>query len=459
MRRYAEEELSKWIQRTSRKPLIIRGARQVGKSTLVRQFASGRNLKLHEINLERYKNLKNVFSTNNIEKILNELQFVIRNGPINQPGNLLFLDEIQAVPDAIQALRYFYEDIPELPVIAAGSLLEFTMSKHTFSMPVGRVEYLYIGPMTFQEVLDASGHTQLNEFLNNYRIDDDFPVSAHEHLKDLQRSFMLVGGMPEAVKTYLGKHDYNEAFRIHRSIIDTYRDDFAKYASQSDLARLQKMFDFIPKSAGDKFKYVNVDPNEHSRELRKAFDLLINAQVIMKALHTDASGIPIRATANNRIFKPYCLDCGVMSTMSGIQWISDEQLQKREFINEGKLAEQFIAQHLAYSGTYDTHPELYYWLREGKSSNAEVDFVIQIMQEIIPIEVKASRSGSLKSLLQFLYQKKRQKAVRFDLNPPSFQKYRHRIMQAAESVEVDFHLLSLPLYMIEQASRLFKELL
>jgi len=455
MDRVAEKILADWLDSSYRKPLIIRGARQVGKSTLVRQFADHKKLILHEVNLERHPTLVEVFKTQDTGKILRELEFVCGQGPISGKDGLLFLDEIQAVPIAIQTLRYFYEDYPELPVISAGSLLEFAMSKHTFSMPVGRVEYLYLGPVTFEETLAAMGKNVLLDLLNNYHLHEVFPKFAHDQLLELQRIWFLVGGMPEAVQRFIDTNALDAVVDVHASIIETYKDDFAKYATQADLLRLHKVFNYVPMAAGEKFKYVRVDPEEQTRELRKAVDLLEKAQIIMKACHTDASGLPLGATINRRIFKPFFLDCGLMNTLCGVQWISLKELKQKSFVNKGNVAEQFIAQHLAYIGKKNVSPLLTYWLREGRAGNAEIDFITQLGQAIVPVEVKAGKSGSLKSLQQFANQKKARIGVRFDLNVPSYQHVSHALTQKGKSVQVEFDLLSLPLYMIEELPRIF----
>ncbi|MBC8417169.1 MAG: AAA family ATPase [Proteobacteria bacterium] len=458
MDRIAEKRLTDWLDSNYRKPLIIRGARQVGKSTLVRQFADHKKLTLHEVNLERHPTLVEVFKTQDTGKILRELEFICGKGSISGKDGLLFLDEIQAAPIAIQTLRYFYEDHPELPVISAGSLLEFTMSKHSFSMPVGRVEYLYLGPVTFEETLAAMEKSVLLDLLSNYHPHEVFPQSAHDQLLELQRVWLLVGGMPEAIQRFIDTNALDAVFDVHASIIETYKDDFAKYATQADLLRLHKVFNYVPMAAGEKFKYVRVDPEEQSRELGKAVDLLEKAQIIMKACHTDASGLPLGATINRRIFKPFFLDCGLMNTICGVQWISLNELKRKSFVNKGHVAEQFIAQHLAYIGKNNVSPVLTYWLREGRAGNAEIDFITQLGQAIVPVEVKAGKSGSLKSLQQFVKQKKVRVGVRFDLNVPSYQHVSNALSQGGEPVQVEFDLLSLPLYMIEELPRIFGDI-
>lgn len=220
MKRFSEQILDKWMNNPQRKPLVIRGVRQVGKSTLVRQFAQARGLELYEINLEKHIELESVFRTLNIQSVLRELEGLFGKA-INKDGSLLFLDEIQAVPSALPALRYFYEEYPRLPVIAAGSLLEFLLKEHAFSMPVGRIEYLHLGTMTFEEYLYEADRDYLR-YLVEYSPGSDLPDTVHNHLLERQREFLLVGGMPEAVQTYIRAHQFHEAMHAQHAIVSTY---------------------------------------------------------------------------------------------------------------------------------------------------------------------------------------------------------------------------------------------
>lgn len=455
MKRFAEEDLETWYMRKNRKPLVVRGARQVGKTTLIRNFAKNRKLELHEINLERFPDLAGIFSKPDTVEILREIEYIVGKGKI-EPGHcILYIDEIQAVPAALKTLRYLYEDYPDLAVVAAGSLLEFTLSDHTYSMPVGRIEYLYLGPMTFEEFLTAKNETDLLALLRSYDYAADFPLAAHKRLMKLQREYLIVGGMPEAVQMFIETDDFDEVMNVHASIIETYRDDFAKYASGAELLRLHRVFDYVPSAAGEKIKYSNIDPNEKSRELRKAIGLLDQANVIARVYHSKASGLPIKAGKDDLVFKMFFLDIGLMNRVCGIRNISLAQLETRDFINEGKMAEQFIQQHLLRIGRKNEKPQLFYWLREGRSVNAEIDFVLQLEGHVVPVEVKAGRSGTMRSLHRFIWEKKLEFAVRFDLNLPSTLKAAHSMNYNKKNASVEFQLISLPLYMVEQLPRVY----
>lgn len=452
MRRFAQDSLTTWYQNSQKKPLILRGARQVGKSTLVRNFAQEQNIDLVEINLERHPHLDAVFQTMDTKKILSELES-ISGKYLLKNNTLLFLDEIQATPHALPALRYLYEDHPKLSVMAAGSLLEFILAKHDFSMPVGRIEYFHLGPMTFSEFLLALNETYLLNLLKNFKLksDSNLPESAYKKLLDYQRLYLFVGGMPESVLVYSQTQSVTKVRDVHRSILQTYQDDFTKYGKGShQLLLLHQVFLSLPKYIATKVKYSNIARESRSGEVKNALDMLIKARLLHAAYHSTASGLPLSATQDIRTYKLYFLDCGLFNSLCGTQWQELNALNERELINEGPLAEQFIAQHLAYRQKGKDAPELYYWLRESKSQNAEIDFLIAHGKKIIPIEVKSGKSGSLKSLQHFVHSKKIKTAVRFDLNQPSIQNVKHKLTGTSHPKEtIQFKLTTLPIFMVE----------
>ena len=457
LKRHVDAQLNQWFDRDARKPLVIRGARQVGKSTSVRHFARSRGLKLHEVNLERTPHYNDFFKKMDVNAILSEIEFGAKAGSFEPGNSLLFLDEIQAAPEALKALRYIHEDRPDIAVIAAGSLLEFTMADHKFSMPVGRIEYLFMGPMSFSEYLEARNETQLLELLRNYDFSFTLPQSAHQRLVKILREFLFIGGMPEAVSRFLASNRLEDAIRVQSSIVETYRDDFARYARGNELHNIQKVYDFIPSAVGDKVKYSRIDPNIQARDLKKAIDGLVKARVLTSVHHSSSAGIPLKSGIKDKVFKLYFLDVGLMNRMCGVEYISTDIIGAADnLVNKGKIAEQFIAQHLLYLSRHDEKPRLYYWLREGRANNAEVDFVIQADNSLVPIEVKAGKSGTLKSLQQFVFTRKAAKALRFDLNLPARTRARHQITHGSGISPVEFELVSLPLYMVEQSHRLLR---
>ena len=455
MERLAEQVLHRWLDRRRRKPLVLRGARQVGKTTLVRQFAAASGMGLCEVNLERNLYLDRVFETLDTGRITRELEAV---GGVRLAGSILFLDEVQAAPHALQALRYLYEDRPELPVLAAGSLLEFTLADHPFPMPVGRIEYLHLGPMSYFEFLNATDPGAAEQLA---ALDLDTPLAEAAHRRQLRRcrEYLLVGGLPEAVLAH-GETAGSplEVAAVHRSIAETYQDDFAKYARGSQLVRLQRLFRSIPGSVGRKVAYHTLDADSRSGDVRDAIELLVKARICNRVIHSHCSGLPLGADIDPRTYKLLFMDVGLMNHVCGVDAPAVDAMDDTRLVNEGSIAEQYVGQELASFGGGERRPELHYWLRQARKGNAEVDYVISRGDWIIPIEVKAGRSGSMKSLLQFSHEKKPPLAIRFDANPPSLQTVRHTIRTADGLQPVTLQLLSLPLYAVETLPRLIDQL-
>lgn len=455
MQRQQLQFLSNWLQNPKRKPLIIRGARQVGKSTLVELFAKQNQQTLRNLNLERHPELSDLFSGKNPEEIIQQIEFLPKMGKISK-DTLLFLDEIQAVPEAIAALRYFYEDKPELPVICAGSLLEFALADHSFSMPVGRIQYLHMGPMTFSEFLLAVEEEHLHDFISRYEMGHEIGEVVHQRLLDLLRSYYYVGGMPEAVAVFAETRSYKEVSEVHNSIIDTYRDDFPKYSGSRNLNRMLNVFNFAARNVGVKIKYSNISRQDQSVTIKKDIELLAMARVISKVIHSHCSGLPLQADREERVYKLLFLDIGLMNAICGLDWRNISQMEEVKLINHGAIAEQFIGQHLHAMLADKPNRELNYWLREGKTSNAEVDYVVAIGGQIIPIEVKAGAAGSLKSLHQFMGSKQAPLAIRFDTQLPTVQEIETVININNESKQVTYPLISLPLYLVERLEEIVR---
>jgi hypothetical protein len=449
LNRVAEKYLHTWYHKKNRKPLILRGARQVGKSTLVHEFAKNNNLVLNEINLEQHLYLDKIFKSLDLDIIIRELDALVGRN-INASGAVLFLDEIQATPHAIAALRYFYENRPDLPVISAGSLLEFALADLHFSMPVGRIEYYHLGPMTFSEFLTAV-EPGLSSYLSEFQVHQPIPETAHKKLIKRQREYLFVGGMPEAVNAFVEENSLTEVTAVHRSIAETYQDDFSKYAKQKDLALMQIVFRQIPRIVGQKIKYSNISKENKSREVKTVIDLLVKARICHQVFHSHCSGVPLMADINENVYKLIFMDVGMAAWLTGVDWIAMQALDGQALVNEGKLVEQFIGQHLL---NQFEPPRLTYWLREAKSANAEVDYITTSGNMVIPVEVKAGKSGTLKSLQQIAANKKTPLCVRFDLNPPSIQEVTYATRVSDGSVDVSYTLLSLPTYLVGELPRI-----
>lgn len=441
--------LTQWLDRTDRKPIIIRGARQVGKSTLVRLCAEKCKKKLIEIDFEKDPEYVEIFKSQDPKTILMMLGALL-NQDIQASSIILFLDEIQKTPEILQTLRYFYENMPELPVIAAGSLLDFALQDLHFSMPVGRVEYLYLGPLNFEDFLNAMGKLQLLNFIRNYTIDQTIPAPIHKALLTAVKTYFIVGGLPQAVAHYTQNSNFNDIERIKKSLLISYQEDFAKYASIAEQNRLRLIFNKIPRMLGEKFKYSHIDPEQKSTVIKSALNQLHLARLIHLVYHTDANGLPLGAEINEKNFKTYFLDVGLVVSGLDLTVLSFEDDIDFSLVNSGKIAEQFVAQELLQLRELYESPVLYYWMREQKSANAELDFVIPFQGGIIPIEVKAGGHGTLKSLHYFLHEKHLNLGVRFCSALPSL----NRATVQVNQVPLNFKLLSLPFYLVSQAHRL-----
>ncbi|MCU0728458.1 MAG: ATP-binding protein, partial [Planctomycetes bacterium] len=418
MRRFALDYLQEWKTKPSRKPLVVRGARQVGKSHLVRMFASDVFHNILEINLEIDREAPSLFASKEPATILPLLE--ARYGTAVEPGGtLLFLDEIQAAPQLLSCLRYFHEKKPELHVIAAGSLLDFALADHQFSMPVGRIEYAHLGPMSFEEFLLAAGKGSLMDLVRRFAPTDEVPEAIHVELMRLVRQYLVIGGMPASVEAFIQTGSYRESEAVRQGILSTCRDDFAKYAKHVDHKRLERVFGKIPLLVGTKFMYSSVDREERSRDLGRALELLCMARIAHRVPHTDANGVPLGAEADDRNFKVLFMDVGLLCRSCGLSVLDVEGAEDLMMVNAGAVCEQFVGQHLHQAGEPYEEPGLHCWIRQKRGSSAEVDYVISVGEKVVPVEVKAGRTGSLKSIHLFLREKGRDFGLRFNADVPS----------------------------------------
>lgn len=441
--------LQKWLESQDRKPLVIRGARQVGKTWLIRSFAKQQNRRLIELNLEKDPQLAIFFKSNDPKQILLNLGSFL--GQVIHPHEcLLFLDEIQASPELLAKLRWFAEDLPEIPVIAAGSLLEFVLENHTFSMPVGRIGYMHMEPLSFEEFLVASHQEMLVSYLESFQWNTEIQEPFHEKLMTLFKEYIIVGGMPAAVASWVANRSLPEVSEIHRNLITTYRDDFAKYSGRIDKERLDEILRAVPRTLKEKFVYSHVNPDVQHTQIKKAFDLLCKARICHRVTSSHANGIPLGAEIDKKFFKAILLDTGLCSAALGLTLDQMIQMDEIILINSGAVAEQVVGQLLRTINLPYIEPELYYWLREGKNS-AELDYIIQHGPGLIPIEVKAGSTGSLKSLHLFMGLKKLSTALRINSDFPSQTKVQ---VKDQDGNEVKYTLLSIPFYLVGQIHRL-----
>ena len=394
MKRFIDQELLKWKSRKRRKPLIVRGARQVGKTYSIRSFGESHFDMFALADLERNPELHRIFSGKlDAKQIIADLEILLRQKI--QPGKtLLFIDEIQACPRAITALRYLYEEMPDLHVIAAGSLLEFGMKDISF--PVGRIQFLQLYPLCFVEYLLAFDNNEAAGTL--LEAPKAVSESVHEFLCEELRRYFFIGGMPESVLSYVESGSMQEAFGVQTEICETYRMDFAKYRPQVNNDCLNSALTSISQNVGQQIKYSRLATGFSNPTLKKAFGLLAMAKIITKIPSADPSGLPLGASSSDKVFKGLMVDIGLMRYLTGMP--IDVEYQKEELLNiyQGGMAEQFVGQEMLLS----QNGSLHYWSRRAKSSSAEVDYLAIIEGKIYPIEVKSAPSGRLKSLHLFL---------------------------------------------------------
>lgn len=413
MKRAIDAELVDWKACASRKPLILRGARQVGKTYAVRKLAR-QFPHLAEINFDASPDAASLFAGSLAPKdTIPKLQAFTRV-PIVPGQTLLFLDEVQKCPAALGALRYFREELPELHVVAAGSLLEFALEELP-SFGVGRVTSRFMYPMTFSEFAAAMGEEEAVGLLARADASSPMGGALHGRLVELLKAYMVVGGLPEAVSAFAARRDYLEVEGILDDLIASFEDDFAKYRRRVPLARLRETFRSVAAQAGGKFKCVRVNAETKSVAILEALGLLEKAGLVLRTVHTSANGIPLGSEADNRAFKAFLFDSGVHLRLLGLDMSQLVTLDGVDFVNRGALAELHVALALAAADGLRHRPELYYWHREARNSSAEVDFVVQRGDQVVPIEVKAGGTGRMKSLHMFMEEKKSARGLRLSL--------------------------------------------
>ncbi|MDP2815733.1 MAG: AAA family ATPase, partial [Rectinemataceae bacterium] len=419
MKRFALDFLAQWRERPDRKPLVIRGARQVGKTELVRIFARQAFDSIVEINFDENPEKASLFDEPDVLTILRLIETDASEKIV--PGKtLLFLDEIQGAPAVLAKLRYFYEKLPELHVIAAGSLFDFSLGAPEYSVPVGRIEFMYLGPMSFEEFLLARGQEKLREYLAEFKISDRMPEALHAKARAYLREYFLVGGLPGVVKAFIESDlDMKAVSRAQNSLLQTYYADFSTYKRKADVPMLQAVFKNIPATIGTTVKYSRLNPLARSIQVRESLDLLEKARLAFRVFHSDGNGIPLGAEIHPSSFKLIFLDIGLLASFLGLNAADFPRDKEMTLVNSGAMAEQFIGQHLLYRKELYREPSLFYWNRQSKGSTAEVDYLIQAGNRVIPVEVKAGKTGRLRSLQVFIQEKKASLGLRFNDDVPS----------------------------------------
>lgn len=362
-----------------------------------------------EVNFELTPEAKTIFEKDlEPSRILWELGLLSKTA-ITPGKTLLFLDEIQAAPQAILALRYFFEKMPEMHVIAAGSLLDFALEK--VGIPVGRVNMMYVYPLSFLEFLSATGKAQ---FIEPILSRQQFSDILHDQLLNDLGQYLAIGGMPESVTAWIETKDPRASYEAQKGLVETYRQDFSKYAKKHQIPYLEILFNQIPHMIGAPFKYSEVHGEYKKRELAPCLDLLKRANVVHQITHSAGNGIPLGAEVNLDWFKTIFLDVGLSLSILGLDLPAWFLNPDKDLINRGPITEAFVGQELLCYSSPKWKTDLYFWKREAKGSQAEIDYLFELQNQIFPIEVKSGHGTTLRSMHQFLSQHpKSQKGIRF----------------------------------------------
>lgn len=408
MNRHSIKELIRWKEARRRKPLIIEGARQVGKTWLVKEFARKYYDNIAYINFEEQIYMRNLFETDfDVKRIIPAIDAATHQ--TCRPGKtLIFLDEIQEAANGITALKYFYENAPEYHIIAAGSLLGLELHKQT-SFPVGKVQFMTLYPMSFLEFLDALGENALTGFIENKDWDNVNLFSAK--LKDLLKQYYYVGGMPEAVLAFSETRDWREVREIQNEILESYDRDFSKHAPEEIVPRIRQLWNSLPAQLSKenrKFLYGVVREGARAREYEIALQWLFDGGMIHRVSNVSAPRLPLKSYEDKASFKIFAVDIGLLGAMCGLD--PDTIVKGNNIFTEfkGALTEQYVLQQLKLKH------DPYYWSKPN--ARQEIDFLLQIGSEIVPIEVKAEENLKAKSLRQFVLDNKPDTAYRTSMS-------------------------------------------
>jgi predicted AAA+ superfamily ATPase len=436
MERTLIQYLRKWRISAIRKPLILRGARQVGKTYLIKQFGE-EFTSFVSINLEKQPEVAMLFNKDlNPKQLIQQLQLITEQKII--PGEtLLFIDEAQAAPRSLIALRYFYEECPLLHVIAAGSLLDFAIEK--VGIPVGRVSFLYLYPLSFIEFLRATKREIAAEAILKHPFPEAISESIHQKWLEYVGEYLAIGGMPEVVKVWQETRDIHACGEIQYVITESYKQDFEKYCKQHEVKYVSLLYEQVPRQLGKIFKFSKIPGEYRKRDLAPCFDLLSKAMVVNPIYHSDGHGLPLGAQADYRYFKAGFVDIALAQRLLNFhpkEWFLQPT---QSLINKGEMTESFVGQELlAYSNPQEK-PQLYYWQRHERGSSAEIDYLLNVHGQVIPIEVKSGAGSSLKSLQLFLKTHSSPYSIRFSTHPFSLHEKMHSYpLYAIAKLQSDF---------------------
>lgn len=409
-----------WKESARRKPLLLRGARQVGKSSSLRRLGQSFDYFV-EVNFETHRELRGLFlELSDVREIATRLATLV-GIPIVEGRTLLFLDEIQACPVALHSLWVFKEDMPGLHVAAAGSLLEFTL-KQMPSFGVGRISSMFMYPMSFDEFLMACGHEGWVTTKRAATYTHPLPSELHHALVSQFRSFLLVGGMPASVAAWVATHDYMQCAEEQDDIQQTYYDDFAKYGARIDPLLLRHTLRSVVSQTGSKFVYSRVEGGYRSEDVKRALGLLCDAGIVKVVQHSAGNGLPLGAEVNPKFRKYHYFDSGLLLRVLDMEMGSSRPLTEliltgaaEDLVNKGALTEMVAGWEMVKASSSRTSHDLYYWENVAKGTTSEVDYLVARDMQVLPVEVKAGVTGKMKSLRLFMQRKHLLSAVRSSL--------------------------------------------
>jgi predicted AAA+ superfamily ATPase len=418
--RYIDALLLEWKNSSSLKPLLLRGARQVGKSWAVKHLGESFTYYL-EVNFEKRPDIKDVFErVHEVHDLANNLS-LLYNVPVVAGQTLLFLDEVQDCPAAIKSLWAFKEDFPELHVVAAGSLLEFALQDLP-SFGVGQIRSLFVYPFSFDEFLVAEGKSSWLEAKQQADNEKPLLMPLHNDIVQHYRTFLMVGGMPASVAAWVTTHDYRNCQTELDDIQLTYYDDFKKYAKKVDPTLLRNTLQSVILQIGNKFTYSKVDGSYRAEEVKKALKLLSDAGIVKRVSHTAANGLPLGAEVNEKFRKYIYLDSALLLRILDIDLGGARQLTDlivagtaEDLVNKGGLAEMVLGWELIKYNNPRSQHDLYYWENTADGTRSEVDYIIARDMKVLPIECESGTSSKMKSLHLFMHNKHLTDAIRCSL--------------------------------------------
>jgi hypothetical protein len=441
MERSVTRHFAAWKNQSDRLVLLVRGARQTGKTYSVRTLGKSFTWFL-EVNFEEHPQIKTFFDASLEPGGLCEKLSGFFNTPIIPGKTLLFFDEIQQCPNCLRALRFFHEKMPQLHVVAAGSLLEFAIEELP-SFGVGRITSLFMHPLSFLEFVEAVEGAAIAAILKSAQPDYPLDPPFHEKLLDLFRTYQVIGGMPAVVAAYCKERDLTRCQTLLDSLLSIFTDDFSKYRKRVPAVRLTETLKAASLRTGSKFVYSAVSPEASNYETRRSIELLEQAGLVLRVYHTDARGIPLGASINLRRFKALVFDVGLHQRLAGLQLSEHLVADRATLINRGGAAELFTGLQLVSGSSPFLRPELFYWHREARSSSAEVDFVIAHGATIIPLEVKSGFKGGMKSMRIFMQERNTPIGIR--LSQENFGRYENiltmPVYAAGRLADPDFKLM------------------